>query len=133
MNKQSATPQPPNDPGSRSEGLLPTDGTDPNLDIAEEVSFDLQSDSTRRVGALPPDTPVSQPAAAIAKSLAPPPEDAADVQTTDVQTTDVQTTDVQTTDVQTTDVHTTDAQTTDAQTTDAQLHDAIDRALPPSV
>ena len=56
---------------SRSEGLLPTDGPDANLDIAEEVSFDLQSDSTRRVGALPEDTPVSKPAEAIAQALDP--------------------------------------------------------------
>ena len=70
-NPQSAPPQPADDAGIRSEGLLPTDGTDPHLEVAEEVSFDLQSDSTRRVGALPPDTPVSQPAAAIAESLAP--------------------------------------------------------------
>ena len=40
--------------GPRSEGLLPADNADPNLDVAEEVSLDLQSDSARRVGALPP-------------------------------------------------------------------------------
>ena len=103
-NQQSATPQPPDEAGSRSEGLLPTDGVDPNLEIAEEVSLDLQSDSTRRVGSLPPDTPVSDPAAAIAESLSPPTPDGS-----------------------------APASQSPAVEPDAQLHDAIERAVPPSV
>ena len=72
-NQQKAAPplDPSPQPDGRSEGLLPTDGPDPNLEVAEEVSLDLQSDSTRRVGALPPDTPVSKPAEALAQSLQP--------------------------------------------------------------
>lgn len=54
----------------RFEGL-PTDGSDPDLEVAEEVSFDLQSDATRRVGAMPAGTPVSKPAEAVAQSLTP--------------------------------------------------------------
>ena len=65
-----AAPVPP-EADSRSEGLLPADGPDANLEVAEEISFDLQSDSTRQVGGLPPDTPVSKPAKAVAETLKP--------------------------------------------------------------
>lgn len=72
MSNEQTTPVPPTEPNkSRSEGLLPIDSPDPDLEIAEEVSFDLQSDSTRRVGPLPEDTPVSNPAKAIAQTLNP--------------------------------------------------------------
>ncbi len=57
--------------GPRSEGLLPADGPDENLEVAEEVSLDLQSDATRRVGALASDTPAGKPADALAQALAP--------------------------------------------------------------
>lgn len=41
------------DAGSRSEGLLPTGGeTDGRFEVAEEVSFDQQSDGARRVGSM---------------------------------------------------------------------------------
>ncbi|GGY08963.1 hypothetical protein GJV26_05170 [Massilia dura] len=41
------------DAGSRSEGLLPAGGeTDGRFDVAEEVSFDQQSDQARRVGSM---------------------------------------------------------------------------------
>lgn len=62
------TPPPPHYP-VRSEALLPADDADPNLQVAEEIAFDLQSDSARRVGALPPDSPVAKPADAVAQSL----------------------------------------------------------------
>ena len=55
----------------RSEGLLPADDDDERFDIAEEVAFDLQSDSTRRVGAMPADGGPGKPAGAVAESLAP--------------------------------------------------------------
>lgn len=55
----------------RSEALLPADPCDPDLQVAEEVSFDLQSDEARRIGALPPDTAVSKPNEALAESLKP--------------------------------------------------------------
>lgn len=58
-------------PDPRSEGLLPADQADANLEVAEEVSLDLQSDSTRRVGAMPPATPVSDPAQAVSEALQP--------------------------------------------------------------
>ena len=68
MNTEHATT-----PATRSEGLLPADGADENLEVAEEVSLDVQSDSARRVGTLPPDSPAA--ATALADTLAdtPPP------------------------------------------------------------
>lgn len=39
-------------PGNRSEALLPADD-DANLQVAEEVAFDLQSDQSRKIGSLP--------------------------------------------------------------------------------
>ena len=69
-NEQKATATPATTPGNRSEGLLPADD-DRNLEVAEEVSLDLQSDGTRAVGAAPSDTPVSKPAEAMAQALAP--------------------------------------------------------------
>ena len=60
MSIQETLKSPNADP--RSEGLLPAKQADENLEVAEEVSLDLQSDSTRRVGAMPPETPVSDPA-----------------------------------------------------------------------
>lgn len=69
---QPTTPHPASQP-ARSEGLLPADGPDPNLEVAEEVSLDLQSDSTRKVGAMAPDTPVSKPTDAMAEALKPDP------------------------------------------------------------
>lgn len=65
------TAQPEAHTDVRSEGLLPADNANPDLEVAEEVSLDLQSDDARRVGALPPDTPVSKPAEAVAATLAP--------------------------------------------------------------
>ena len=59
------------DPAPRSEALLPADRADENLEVAEEVSLDMQSDSARSVGNMPPDTPVSKPAHAIAEALNP--------------------------------------------------------------
>ncbi len=82
-NQQKAAPRPltPSSPSTpstsspqpdrRSPGLLPADGPDPRLEVAEEVSLDLQSDATRRVGAPPSDTPVGKPAEALAQSLRP--------------------------------------------------------------
>jgi hypothetical protein len=74
-NQQKAGPAPaapvPQETENRSEGLLPADGPDANLEVAEEISFDLQSDSTRQVGGMPPDTPVSKPAEALAETLKP--------------------------------------------------------------
>ena len=55
----------------RSEGLLPADGADPDLQVAEEVAFDLQSDEARRVGAMPADTATTKPTEAVAQALAP--------------------------------------------------------------
>ena len=55
----------------RSEALLPADESSPDLQIAEEVAFDLQSDDARRVGAMPPDTATSKPSEAVAQALAP--------------------------------------------------------------
>ena len=76
MSNQQKASSPPSAPvppaaDNRSEGLLPADGPDANLEVAEEISFDLQSDSTRQVGAMPPDTPVSKPAEALAETLKP--------------------------------------------------------------
>ena len=76
MSNQQKASTPPSAPvppeaDNRSEGLLPADGPDANLEVAEEISFDLQSDSTRKVGAMPPDTPVSKPAEALAETLKP--------------------------------------------------------------
>lgn len=64
-----AIPNPAPGQAARSEGLLPADPSDPNLQVAEEVAFDLQSDQARRIGSMPADTPTSQPAAAVAKAL----------------------------------------------------------------
>lgn len=55
----------------RSEGLLAADDDNPDLQVAEEVAFDLQSDEARRIGALPADTPAAKPADALAESLRP--------------------------------------------------------------
>lgn len=42
----------------RSEGLLPAGTSDDGrFDVAEEVNLDQQSDTTRRVGQLPPSKP----------------------------------------------------------------------------
>lgn len=54
---------------ARSEGLLPADENEPELQVAEEVAFDLQSDQARQVGSMPADTGISKPATAIAESL----------------------------------------------------------------
>ncbi|QYF92932.1 hypothetical protein KY495_19800 [Massilia sp. PAMC28688] len=59
---------------NRSESLLPADQTDPNLQVAEEVAFDLQSDEARRVGAMPKDTAQAKPAQAVADALRAPAE-----------------------------------------------------------
>lgn len=56
---------------SRSEALLPADQGDPDLQVAEEVAFDLQSDASRRVGAMPKDSPQAHPAEAMAEALQP--------------------------------------------------------------
>lgn len=53
----------------RSPGLLPADQDDPNLQIAEEVAFDLQSDGARRVGAMPADTATAKPVEALAEAM----------------------------------------------------------------
>ncbi len=72
MNEHPQTlPASPPNQGTRSEGLLPADGPDENLEVAEEVSLDLQSDATRRVGTLASDTPAGKPADALAQTLAP--------------------------------------------------------------
>ena len=57
----------------RAEGLLPADQSDPDLQVAEEVAFDLQSGQARNIGGMPTATPVSKPAEAVAESLAPNP------------------------------------------------------------
>lgn len=67
-NQQPPAPATPA-PAPRSEALLPADEQDASLEVAKEVSLDLQSDNTRRVGAIPPDTPVSEPARAVAPAL----------------------------------------------------------------
>jgi len=54
---------------ARSEGLLPSADADPPPEVAEELSLDLQSDSTRNIGAAPPDNAPGQPAEALAQSL----------------------------------------------------------------
>lgn len=59
------------DQGNRSEGLLPADQSDPTLQVAEEVAFDLQSDDARRVGAMPEDAGAAKPAEAVAQALQP--------------------------------------------------------------
>ena len=61
----------PQDAIVRSGSLLPP-GEDPDarFDVAEEVSLDQQSDSARRVGALPPDpAPGARVADAVAASV----------------------------------------------------------------
>ena len=55
----------------RSEALLPADEANGELNVAEEVAFDLQSDEARRIGAMPLDTSASKPAEGVAKALAP--------------------------------------------------------------
>lgn len=59
---------------TRSEALLPADAADPAPEVAEEVSLDLQSDASRRVGAAPPENAPGKPAEALADALQPPPE-----------------------------------------------------------
>jgi len=64
-------PTPPDvNPENRSDNLLPTDGDDSGDDgrfeIAEEVSLDQQSDSSRRVGQVAEDDASSQ---ALAESI----------------------------------------------------------------
>jgi hypothetical protein len=102
-NEQKAAATPTSEPGNRSEGLLPADDADASLEVAEEVSLDLQSDGTRGIGAPPSDTPVSKPAEAMAEALTPTkPSD----------------------------------QDNSSRPQDAQqepMHEAIDRAVPPSV
>lgn len=56
---------------ARSEALLPADQADPNLEIAEEVSLDLQSPEARRIGQLPPDHSPGQVSEAVAEALKP--------------------------------------------------------------
>ena len=70
MNTQhpSTSPAQPDLPAPRSEGLLPADGADEQLEVAEEVSLDLQSDSARQVGAMPREPAAAQ---ALAATLAP--------------------------------------------------------------
>lgn len=53
----------------RSEGLLPADDADPPPEVAEEVSLDLQSDSTRQMGAAPPPDAPGKPAEGLAQTL----------------------------------------------------------------
>lgn len=64
------TAQPGNDEYNRSENLLPGDegAEDGRFEVAEEVSLDMASDDTRRVGQLPgsvteslPDTVSTEP------------------------------------------------------------------------
>lgn len=62
----------PSPDAARSEGLLPPADADPPPEVAEEVSLDLQSDSTRNIGAAPPDNAPGKPAEALAQSLQPP-------------------------------------------------------------
>jgi len=54
MNNDSRTPMPDTNPENRSENLLPTDADDSpgdgRFEVAEEVSLDQQSDSSRKVG-----------------------------------------------------------------------------------
>jgi hypothetical protein len=70
MTEQTKTPAEPN-PENRSDNLLPTDGDDSGDDgrfeVAEEVSLDQQSDSSRRVGQVAEDDAASQ---ALAESIA---------------------------------------------------------------
>lgn len=66
---QPQQPAPAAPPSTRSEGLLPADQNDPNLQVAEEVAFDLQSDEARKVGSMPPAT--SPATEAVADSLRP--------------------------------------------------------------
>lgn len=76
MNKPREQPKPAD--AVRSEGLLPVDEPDSNLEIAEEVAFVLQSEQTRDIGATPPDGPGANPAEAMAKAPgapAPPDDD----------------------------------------------------------
>lgn len=58
-NVAGTAPQADAQPGQRSENLLPTDGDstsdDGRFDIAEEVSLDQQSDSSRKIGQLADD------------------------------------------------------------------------------
>jgi hypothetical protein len=65
------TPQPDTNPENRSDNLLPTDGDDSGDDgrfeVAEEVSLDQQSDSSRRVGQVAEEDAASK---ALAESIA---------------------------------------------------------------
>jgi hypothetical protein len=70
---------------ARSPGLLPADAADDDdnsaLNVAEEVAFDQQSDRVRHLGNLPEDggaTPAGDTAAAVAKTLHPDDDAAAD-------------------------------------------------------
>jgi hypothetical protein len=64
------TPQPDTNPENRSDNLLPTDddsGDDGRFEVAEEISLDQQSDSSRRVGQVAEDDAASE---ALAESIA---------------------------------------------------------------
>ena len=84
MNTQHQDQQPGHAPASvpaqphpaRSEGLLPADDESDLPQVAEEVSFDIESDGARRIGAPPQDTPIGKPAEAMADAIAPAPADA---------------------------------------------------------
>jgi len=66
MTDQTQTP-PETNPENRSDNLLPTDGDDDGrFEVAEEVSLDQQSDSSRRVGQIAEDDASSQ---ALAESI----------------------------------------------------------------
>jgi hypothetical protein len=56
-------PQSPAEEHNRSENLLPGDegAEDGRFEVAEEVSLDIQSDDTRRVGQLPGSVTESMP------------------------------------------------------------------------
>ncbi len=61
--KQPQTPQTNTDEHNRSENLLPGEegAGDGRFEVAEEVSLDIQSDDTRRVGQLPGSVTESMP------------------------------------------------------------------------
>ena len=60
---QPQTPQHPADEHKRSDNLLPGEegAEDGRFEVAEEVSLDIQSDDTRRVGQLPGSVTESMP------------------------------------------------------------------------
>ena len=60
---QPQAPHPSTDEHSRSENLLPGEegAEDGRFEVAEEVSLDIQSDDTRRVGQLPGSVTESMP------------------------------------------------------------------------